>query len=217
MASRKEKINYYRVLSRRLRCKQLKEYDSLRVTRKPTMFSCLLVSIGLVFIYYKVTTEMEVVRSDDLMGPLEPTENNTITEAFKEKINITDLKSQLTLIAFNNMTFILNLTQDLLSILKNISKQNLIEPVVFQNLNNANFTKIPAQVAMSYISMKNRKKVKRRRRKSTLALNYVSVTEPANPHRIRKVKQNKINIASASHIHPIFNRSLEYNSSSKRV
>lgn len=220
MASRKEKINYYRALSRRLRCKQLREYDSLRFTRKPrpTIFTCLLVSIGLVFIYSIVPTEIEVVRSLDLMGPLEPTENYTIiTEAFKEETNKTDLKRHLTLIAFNNMTFILNLTQDFLSILKNISKQNLIEPIVIQNLDNANFTRISEEVAKSYIAIESKKKGKKRRRKSTLALNYVSVTEPANPHRIRKVKQNKINIASTFHIHTVFNRPLENNSSSKRV
>lgn len=180
-SSRKEKMYYYTLLSRRLRYKQLREYDGQRLTRKslPIFFSCLLVSVGLVFFYYRVTTEVQVVRSHDLVTPLEPTVSTSVKNPKESENNDT----QLTVITVNNMTFILNLTQDVISLIRNISKQNLSKPVVIQNRNN---TISP--------SPKHKTKAKKRR-KSTLPLNYVNVTWPANSHRFWKMKHSKANTA----------------------
>lgn len=208
MKPRKEKINYYTALRRRLRCKQ-RAYNSLRLTRqsRPVYLSCLIVGITLIFFYYNVTTEAAIVRSDDLIGPLQTREENSTA----------DDRNRLTLITFNNMTFVVNITQDFISLLQNISKQIFNESIVVHNLDNANFTEIPGVVANSIIEEYNRKKRKRKRRKGTLPLNYVNITDLANLHRLRKSKRYKINIASAYNMQTISNRTLENNSPSVRV
>lgn len=190
MASRKEKTNYYALLSRRLRSKKLREYNVLNRTRKPRpiVFSFVLVSVALLFVYYKVTTEVQVVRSHDILTPLEPTEgNSTGKEEHSNKENLDNI--QLSLINFNNMTYILNLTQDIYSVLENVSKHNYSLPLVIQKMDKKNFAKIP-EVANNYI----KNKVKKRRRKPTLALNHVNFTESPNSKNIRKVRYKTIDI-----------------------
>lgn len=219
LASRREKSNCYNLLSRRVRGKTLREYNALSLTRKPrpTILSLLLASVGLVFIYYKVKTEIQVVKSHELLPPLEPIKINITRENnFKEEINkINDLDKHLTLITFNNMTFILNLTQDLFTILVNISKENLTEPIVIQNLDNSGFTSIQDDDTINLVNeiqvIKKQKifkldfildtanstkvinldkKAKKWRKKSSLALNYVDFTQHKLP-RIRKVNYSK--------------------------
>lgn len=184
--SRKEKINYNSLLTRRLRYEQLKEYDGQRLTRKPRpiFFSCLLVSVGFFLFYCRVTTDVQVVRSHDILTPLEPTEvSSTVKSVDENEKNNTHL----TLITFSNMTFILNLTQDVISLLQNISKHNLSEPIVIQNIDN---TRMP--------SPRHKIKVKKLR-KSTLPLNYVNMTGPAKSYRVWKMKHHSTNIASKLH------------------
>lgn len=166
MPPRKENVNFH-ALYHRLRAKNNRECNALRLrTYQPKLISCLLVIVGSAWIYHVLTSEIEVVRSDDILPPLGSIKGNLTTNDLTEDEKKRKTITQVTLITAKNVTFVLNLTQDIISLIENKMSVNFSE-VLNQNLTNS--------VDLANMEAKEnvmKKKLKKWRRRFTYPLDF---------------------------------------------
>lgn len=194
MAGRTDATNF-NALYRRLRAKSHKEYNFNLLLRQfqPKFISLILLLIGFFWIYHAVTTDLVVVTSDDLIPALDTVTTKNQTEDEKKNPSIT----QITLITSNNVTFVLNVTHDIIKLLENRLSVNFSDvqgDQTNEDKANANNTNLP-------------KKVKRWRRKSTQPMNFEPIKESLIIRRIAHPSNNN-NDTSINIVHTAFNKTV---------